>query len=207
MLPVHRLDRLQGVGVEFDRDESGGLAFVVIGLTVWSLNWVICFFGAKAAGLDAGYIPGLIAGSYTITAVMGVGRCALQSDAFTPPDGMTAEEVSAKMAAGYAISYILSSIGIILLIGLMAVKHPYVGRRLLIMVPTLGIISVVAFYLIQLPPGDYVSARILELELEGDEQALQEIAERVSLGPADAFIQKPYRMPELLEVLTRVVGR
>ena len=96
--------------------KSGGIAFVVIGLTVWALNWVICFFGAKAAGLDAGYIPGLIAGSYTITAVMGVAQGALQSGAFTPPDGMTAEQVGANIAAGYAISYILSSIGIILLI-------------------------------------------------------------------------------------------
>ena len=96
--------------------KSGGLAFVVIGLTVWALNWVICFFGAKAAGLDAGYIPGLIAGSYTITAVMGVAQGALQSGAFTPPDGITVEQVGANIAAGYAISYILSSIGIILLI-------------------------------------------------------------------------------------------
>jgi putative transport protein len=96
--------------------KSGGLAFVVIGLTVWALNWVICFFGAKAAGLDAGYIPGLIAGSYTITAVMGVAQGALQSGAFTPPDGVTVEQVGANIAAGYAISYILSSIGIILLI-------------------------------------------------------------------------------------------
>ena len=34
--------------------KSGGLAFVTIGFVVWALNWVICFFGAKLAGLDAG---------------------------------------------------------------------------------------------------------------------------------------------------------
>ncbi len=96
--------------------KSGGLAFIVIGLIVWSLNWVICFFGGKLAGLEPGYIAGLISGSYTITAVMGVAQGAIQSGAFTPPEGISAEQVGANMAAGYAISYILSSIGIILLI-------------------------------------------------------------------------------------------
>jgi putative transport protein len=96
--------------------KSGGLAFITIGVIVWALNWIICFFGAKLAGLEAGYIPGLISGSYTITAVMGVAQGAIQSGAFTLPDGVSAEQVGANMAAGYAISYILSSIGIILLI-------------------------------------------------------------------------------------------
>jgi putative transport protein len=96
--------------------KSGGLAFIIIGLIVWSLNWIICFFGGKLAGLEPGYIAGLISGSYTITAVMGVAQGAIQSGAFTPPEGISAEQVGANMAAGYAISYILSSIGIILLI-------------------------------------------------------------------------------------------
>jgi len=92
------------------------MALISIGLIVWSLNWIICFFGARLAGLDAGYIPGLISGSYTVTAVMGVAQGAVQSGAFQPPDGVSAEQVGANMAAGYAISYIISSIGIILLI-------------------------------------------------------------------------------------------
>lgn len=95
---------------------KGGLAFVGIGLIVWVLNWVICYFGAAWAGLAPGYATGLISGSYTITAILGVGQNALQSGAFVPPDGMSIEEVGANMAAAYAISYVLSSIGIILLI-------------------------------------------------------------------------------------------
>ncbi|MCE8472233.1 transporter, partial [Rhodovulum sulfidophilum] len=43
----------------------GGLAFVGIGVMVWSLNWVICYFGAAMAGLAPGYATGLISGSYT----------------------------------------------------------------------------------------------------------------------------------------------
>lgn len=95
---------------------KGGLAFVGIGLIVWSLNWVICYFGAMLAGLAPGYATGLISGSYTITAILGVGQSALTSGAYTPPAGMSVEEVGANMAAAYAISYVLSSVGIILLI-------------------------------------------------------------------------------------------
>ncbi|MEP3440985.1 MAG: transporter [Sulfitobacter sp.] len=95
---------------------KGGLAFVGIGLIVWSLNWVICYFGAKLMGLAPGYATGLISGSYTITAVLGVGQGAMASGAYVPPEGMTVEEVGANMAAAYAISYVLSTVGIILLI-------------------------------------------------------------------------------------------
>ncbi|MEP2919239.1 MAG: transporter [Sulfitobacter sp.] len=95
---------------------KGGLAFVGIGLIVWSLNWVICYFGAKLMGLAPGYATGLISGSYTITAVLGVGQGAMASGAYVPPEGVTVEEVGANMAAAYAISYVLSTVGIILLI-------------------------------------------------------------------------------------------
>ena len=95
---------------------KGGLAFVGIGLIVWSLNWVICYFGAKLAGLAPGYATGLISGSYTITAILGVGQSALASGAYKPPAGITVEQVGANMAAAYAISYVLSTVGIILLI-------------------------------------------------------------------------------------------
>ena len=96
--------------------KKGGLAFISIGVIVWSLNWIICFFGAKFAGLAPGYATGLISGSYTITAILGVGQGALSSGAYIPPSGITAEEVGANMAAAYAVSYVLSTVGIILLI-------------------------------------------------------------------------------------------
>jgi putative transport protein len=96
--------------------KSGGLAFIVLALIVWSLNWVIAFFGVKLVGLDPGYAAGIISGSYTVTAVIGVATSALQSGAYTPPSGISAQQVSANIAAGYAISYVVSTIGIILLI-------------------------------------------------------------------------------------------
>lgn len=96
--------------------KKGGAAFVVMGLIVVSLNWIISFGGAWLADLDPGYAAGLISGSYTITAVLGVAQSAIDSGAYTPPASISAAQVGANMAAAYAISYILSSIGIILLI-------------------------------------------------------------------------------------------
>lgn len=95
---------------------KGGAAFLAIGLIVWSLNWIICYFGALLVGLAPGYATGLISGSYTITAILGVGQDALASGAYTPPGGVSAEQVGANMAAAYAISYVLSTVFTILLI-------------------------------------------------------------------------------------------
>jgi peptide/nickel transport system permease protein len=44
----------------------------------------------------------------------------------------------------------------------------YVIHRLLIMVPTLLLISIVTFIIIRLPPGDYLSAHIAELQAQGE---------------------------------------
>jgi ABC-type dipeptide/oligopeptide/nickel transport system permease component/ABC-type transport system substrate-binding protein len=59
---------------------------------------------------------------------------------------------------------------------LLGLKHPYIGRRFLIMIPTLGIISLLTFTIIQLPPGDYVETRMMELEASGDTTAMEEIS-------------------------------
>ena len=44
----------------------------------------------------------------------------------------------------------------------------YIVRRVLIMVPTLIAISIITFVIIQLPPGDYLSSYIAELESQGE---------------------------------------
>lgn len=94
----------------------GGLDFVVIGLIVVFSNFAIVVIGAKLMGLEPGYAAGIISGSYTVTAVMGVAQSAITSGAFVPPAGMSADQVSANIAAGYAISYVLSTVLIILLV-------------------------------------------------------------------------------------------
>jgi ABC-type dipeptide/oligopeptide/nickel transport system permease component len=57
-------------------------------------------------------------------------------------------------------------------------RHPYIGRRLALMVPTLAVISVIVFTVIRLPPSNFVETRILELQAQGQSAAaLQEVEE------------------------------
>ncbi|MDR3518574.1 MAG: ABC transporter permease [Azospirillaceae bacterium] len=44
----------------------------------------------------------------------------------------------------------------------------YLVRRILIMIPTLLVISVIIFTIIQLPPGDYLSTMVAELQARGE---------------------------------------
>lgn len=44
----------------------------------------------------------------------------------------------------------------------------FIMRRLLLMIPTVIIVSVISFIVIQAPPGDYVSAYVAQLEMWGE---------------------------------------
>lgn len=44
----------------------------------------------------------------------------------------------------------------------------YIARRILLMIPTLFAVSIIAFVIIQLPPGDYVSAYLAQLAERGE---------------------------------------
>jgi peptide/nickel transport system permease protein len=52
----------------------------------------------------------------------------------------------------------------------------YFVQRMLIMIPTLLVISIITFIIIQLPPGDYLSNQLAELKSQGDIAALEKIA-------------------------------
>lgn len=58
---------------------------------------------------------------------------------------------------------------------LVALDHPFIGRRLLLMIPTLLVVSVIVFAIVQLPPGDFVNSRILELQMSGTSATDQQI--------------------------------
>src|SRR5262245_28483035 len=51
----------------------------------------------------------------------------------------------------------------------------YLARRLLIMVPTLVAISAIVFFIINLPPGDFLSIKIAELQAQGGPAAIEKI--------------------------------
>ena len=71
---------------------------------------------------------------------------------------------------------------------MVGIRHPYVGRRLLIMIPTLLIISVISFFIIQLPPGSFVETKILELQLRGGPMAIDEAKELREIY----YLDKPF---------------
>lgn len=52
----------------------------------------------------------------------------------------------------------------------------YMIRRLLIMIPTLVAISAIVFIIIQLPPGDYLSSYVAELQSQGETVSEKKIA-------------------------------
>jgi peptide/nickel transport system permease protein len=61
----------------------------------------------------------------------------------------------------------------------------YILRRVLLMIPTLFVISVISFVIIQLPPGDYLTTYAAQMSSQGDTidaQALDALKERYGLG-------------------------
>nr|WP_246210951.1 ABC transporter permease [Phytoactinopolyspora alkaliphila] len=67
----------------------------------------------------------------------------------------------------------------------------YIARRVLVMIPTLFVISVLSFAIIQLPPGDYLTTVVAQLEVEGgevDSAQLAALRERYGLGES-FFVQ------------------
>ena len=44
----------------------------------------------------------------------------------------------------------------------------YILRRIGMMLPTLVVISVVSFFIIPLPPGDFLSSYVAQLAMDGD---------------------------------------
>ena len=93
-----------------------GWSFVVMAVLVVVANFLIAWGGSRLVGLDPGFAAGIISGSFTVTAVVGVATGAVTSGAYALPQGMSAEQVQANIAAGYAISYVLSTVFIIVLV-------------------------------------------------------------------------------------------
>ena len=76
---------------------------------------------------------------------------------------------------------ILSALGMLLLL---IVRHPFVGHRIFVMIPTLIVVSILCFIIIQAPPGDYITSLIAELEQSGesiDETRIEEIRDMFHL--------------------------
>jgi len=86
--------------------------------------------------------------------------------AAAPPLTGTAEADNPPLT-GRAIGERLFGLALLAGFILLARRYPLIGRRLLLMIPTLLVVSVIVFTLVQLPPGDYASMRVARLEMEG----------------------------------------
>lgn len=100
------------------------------------------------------------------------------TEVFPAPYGTEEEVVESSRyeRLGWLIKNLFLGIAVcgIIMVG---IRHPYVGRRLLFMIPTLLIISLISFFIIQLPPGSFIETRILELQLRGGPMAMDESKE------------------------------
>ncbi len=92
------------------------------------------------------------------------------------PMPTSAKGVKGSGVLGKVLTWSFVAIALALVL-MAAVKHPLIGRRMLIMVPTLVLISIFAFTIIQLPPGDFLTAQIARLQESGDQADLQRIEE------------------------------
>ena len=87
---------------------------------------------------------------------------------------MARSATTSGQVVGKIIQWAFILMGLLVIL-LTALKHPHILRRILIMGPTLLIMSVLVFTVIQLPPGDYISTKIQSMEEMGDEVDPQEI--------------------------------
>jgi len=97
--------------------------------------------------------------------------------------------------SGKALGRIIRNLFLgILAVGLVltGVKHPYIGRRLIILLPTLLVISIITFVIIQLPPSNFIDNKILQAQLSGDYQYTIEAEQLRELFPIDEPILTQY---------------
>lgn len=83
--------------------------------------------------------------------------------AATATDPAAAQGVPAGRIVGWLL-WAVAAVGLLLV----ALRHPFIARRLAIMVPTLVVISLVVFTIIQLPPGDFLSSQLSALQETGE---------------------------------------
>lgn len=84
-----------------------------------------------------------------------------------PRSGMTSTGESTNTLGGRLLAWglwLAAGAGAVLLV----LRHPFIGRRLLTLVPTMLVISIIVFTLVQLPPGDFITSKTIELTLNGD---------------------------------------
>lgn len=106
----------------------------------------------------------------------------LHGSGIAPPVAVEAEpSTGSGMSVGtVATSIIFYGLGLCLCLSIVLgiLRYPFLAHRLVIMIPTLFIISVISFVVIELPPGDAITSQIMMMEEEGgqmDEKKIREL--------------------------------
>ncbi|HEU5077628.1 MAG TPA: ABC transporter substrate-binding protein [Opitutaceae bacterium] len=89
---------------------------------------------------------------------------------------VAATESSSSSSFGTLLGWLFAAV-LVALVALVAFRHPFIARRLMMAVPTLVIVSIVVFTIVQLPPGDFASTRALELESQGTPDGARAVKE------------------------------
>lgn len=111
---------MYGVGLRvgpsfFNSLKKDGLKFTALAVLCSCLGLFLVVLCANLFGLPPGAAGGILAGSQTMSAAIGTAEMAVTQGAYKPPQGTTAEAVSAMIALGYGVTYIWGTIGIILI--------------------------------------------------------------------------------------------
>ncbi|RKX33457.1 MAG: hypothetical protein DRP71_10320 [Verrucomicrobia bacterium] len=108
-----------------------------------------------------------------------------------PPDsiGLVESSPDARFTPiGRLLKFLFAGIAVAAVV-LIGAKHPYVGRRLLLFIPMLLVISVITFVIVQAPPGNVIETRLMNLDEStspGNAKEIEQIREYFHLD--DPFV-------------------
>jgi putative transport protein len=99
--------------------QRDGWHMVAIGVIVAVLAPAISYLCGRLFDLPPGAIAGLLAGSNNSSATFGTASSALQSSAFHPPPGVSAESVAGMLSAAFALCYAATQVQFVLFMKLL----------------------------------------------------------------------------------------
>jgi putative transport protein len=96
--------------------QRDGWHMVAIGAIVAVLAPAISYLLGRLFELPPGAIAGLLAGSNNSSATFGTASSALQSSAFHPPSGVSADSVAGMLSASFAVCYAATQVQFVLFV-------------------------------------------------------------------------------------------
>ncbi|MCU0869286.1 MAG: transporter [Burkholderiales bacterium] len=96
--------------------KGDGIKFAALAVLCSVAGLLLSVGLARGLGLPPGAAPGILAGAMTMSSALGAAEQAIASGAWLPPDGFTAQQVSATLTLAYGVTYVWGTVGIILIV-------------------------------------------------------------------------------------------